>query len=250
MSLRALQRDFRTWLTTEGADAAHRLAGARAAGPAVYLNNYRGQLMASLSESFAATRAWLGDAAFEAAAAHHIERRPPHSWTLDAYAVGFPETLATLYPGDAEIHELACLEMTLGVVFVGPDADPIDPAILPDVDWDRASILFLPTLRIVPATTNAAAIWSAIAAGHVPPPAESLPEPAALAIWRQGFTPSFRTIERGEAEAIRALQQGASFGTLCAEAIARWGEEQGPMQAGAWLGEWIRDGIIARIEAR
>ncbi len=97
MSLLALQRDFRDWLTAESAEAAARLEGPGGRGLPVYLNTYRSQLLACLGETFAMARAWIGDAVFEAAAATHVDRVPPSSWTLDAYARDFPETLDMLH---------------------------------------------------------------------------------------------------------------------------------------------------------
>jgi hypothetical protein len=107
MNLAALQRDMRSWLTVEARDAAARFGERAEPGLAVYLNNYRGQLMTCLSESFATVRAWLGEAAFDAAAAMHIDRLPPHNWTLDAYSLEFPDTIDALYPEDPEVGELA-----------------------------------------------------------------------------------------------------------------------------------------------
>jgi hypothetical protein len=164
MSLLALQQDFQRWLTTEAVDAGARIGAGAEPGLSVYLNNYRSSLMGCLVESFGTTRAWLGDEAFEAAAARHIDRQPPHSWTLDAYALDFPRSLAIRYPDDPEIADLARLECALGVAFVGPDADAIDPATLADIDWDTAVLRFVPTLALLDVTTNAAALWSAIEA--------------------------------------------------------------------------------------
>src|SRR4029077_8430639 len=138
MNLAALQRYFRSWLTVEASDAAARFGEHAAPGLAVYLNNYRGQLMACLVQSFGAVRAWRGNPAFDGAAATHIDRRPPHSWTLDAYAIEFPDTLDALYPQDPEVVDLARLERDLGLAFVARDASQLT---LPDIaliDWSSA----------------------------------------------------------------------------------------------------------------
>jgi len=250
MSLLALQRDFRSWLTTESVDAGARIEPGTAPAPglSVYLNNYRSSLMSCLAESFETTRAWLGDEAFETAAANHIERLPPHSWTLDAYALDLPATLEIRFPEDPEIADLSRLECALSVAFVGPDARPIDPATLTEVDWDAAVLRFVPTLALLDLTTNAAAIWSAIAAGETPPEAILLPEPASVGIWRNGLTPAFRTFEKDEAAALRLMADGRSFGDLCANLVERHGTEEGPAMAGALLGQWLRDGILCAIE--
>lgn len=249
MSLLALQRDFRQWLTSEAPEAGARIKAGGAPGLSVYLNNYRASLMACLAESFAATRAWLGEDAFDAAAATHIDRLPPHGWTLDAYALDFPATLDMRYPQDAEVGELARIELALGLAFVGPDADPLDPAMLADVDWDTATLRFVPTLTRMALTTNAAAIWSAIAAEQTPPQAAILPGPATLVIWRDGLTPCFQTLDDEEAQWLALMMDGSSFGDLCGHIIERHGEEQGPARAGAVLGQWLRAGLVARVAA-
>jgi len=248
MSLLALQRDFRSWLTTESANAGGRIEPGTAPGLSVHLNNYRSSLMGCLAESFRTTRAWLGDQAFEAAAANHIDRLPPHSWTLDAYALDLPATLAIRYPEDPEVAELAWLECALSVAFVGADADPIDPEALARVDWDTAVLRFLPTLALLEVTTNAAAIWSAIAAEKTPPDAERIPEATFVAIWRNGLTPTFRTLDADEADALRPMIDGSGFGDLCARLVETHGAVEGPAAAGALLGQWLRDGIVRAIE--
>lgn len=245
MTLAALQRDFRGWLVEGCTDAAGRIGPAALPGLAVYQNNYRAQLVACLAETHEHTHAWLGDEAFLAAAATHIDASPPRAWTLDAYPEGFVTTLAGLYPADTEVQELAALEWALSRAFTAPDAEPVSPAALAAVDWDTAVLQFLPSVSVLSATTNAAAIWSALAAGETPPTAQRLPEPAALLVWRQDFTPSFRTIDEVEEQAIIRCAAGQDFTALCNSLIETLGEAAGVERAAALLGQWIADGLIA-----
>jgi hypothetical protein len=247
MCLQTLQQTFRDWLTTETDDIAARFDERARAGLAVYLNNYRAQLLACMSASYPALRAWIGDTAFEAAAASHIDDAPPHDWTLDAYGLDFPETLEGLHPADPEIAELARFERELGAAFVGPDATPIDPAELTDVDWDAAIIRLVPTFRLLSVTTNVAAIWSAISKGETPPSAALLPEPATLAIWRHDLTPKFRTLTAEEATSLQHVHQGKTFGALCAALVEGLGEERAAALAGSLLGQWLSDRLVAAV---
>jgi len=250
MSLLALQRDFRSWLNTEADEAAARIGTAAAPGLAVYLNNYRGQLLDCLRESFGVVRAWLGDSAFDGAAAIHIEQQPPHSWTLDAYALEFPQTLERLYPDDREIAELACIERELGMIFVGPDSASLDRAHLAEVDWDAAILKFVPTLHFLSVSTNAAAIWSSLTANEMPPGAIGLDRPATLALWRDEFAPTFRTLDDGEYDALNTLRNGTTFGTLCTKLVNAVGEADGAALAGGMLARWLADGMIEKIGKR
>lgn len=253
MNLLEVQRHFRGWLMEESSDAASRFGPGASAGLGVYLNNYRGQLLACLAETFATVQAWLGETAFAAAAATHIDRVPPSSWTLDDYAVAFPQTLGSLYPADPEVVDLACLEQALAQIFIAADCTPVtldavDQDQWASIDWDHALLRLVPTL-LLPVTTNAAAIWSAIKAGREPPSVAALSAPTKLLLWRQEFLPSFRTLDSDEAAALEKIANGMTFGALCAFAVDRVGEAEGSQLAGQWLGQWLRQGIIAGISA-
>jgi hypothetical protein len=172
-----------------------------------------------------------------------IQRNPPHGWTLGIYGEGFDRTLASLYPQDPEVAELAWLEWALAQAFVGRDADGIAPNELAEIDWDTARLLCAPTVRMAPATTNAGAIWSAQVAGEEPPMAAHLPQAGVMLVWRQALTPCFRTIEADEGRALTLILGGKSFGELCDDLVACVGEA-GVQQAGVMLGQWLRDGVV------
>ncbi|MBN8847497.1 MULTISPECIES: DNA-binding domain-containing protein [unclassified Sphingomonas] len=248
MSLLALQRDMRLWLTREDGDAAARLGDDTAPGLRVYQNNYRAQLAACLGESFERTRDWIGGEAFHRAVVAHVDRVPPHSWTLDAYGRDFPATLAALYPADPEVAELAWLDMALGEAFVATDAVALTADDLTDIDWDRAVLRLTPTLDLGDLTTNATAIWSALAEGEEPPSVELLPEPGAILVWRQGYTARFRAIDQYERQALLSIRAGMRFADLCTAMADAFGEEAGIARAGRMLGRWIGDGLIVAAQ--
>ncbi|MGH6615734.1 HvfC/BufC family peptide modification chaperone [Sphingomonas sp.] len=245
MSLIALQRDFRRHLLDGAGAVKSWVAPGTKAGLAVYHNAYRVQLTDCLAETYPQLHAWLGGPGFVDAARHHIERTPPSGWTLGVYGAGFDRTLAGLYPDDAEVAELATLEWMLAQAFEGADAVALPPAAIAGIDWDKARLSFVPTLRIAPARTNAGAIWSALSVGTAPPAAAILPESAAMLVWRQDFTPCFRTIEAIECDALQRAQSGAGFADLCAMLVEARGEQAGLALAGAMLGQWFADGLVA-----
>ena len=247
MSLRAFQRDMRAWLVREDEAAAARIGADAAPGLRVYQNNYRAQLVACLETGFERTHAWIGDEAFLAAAAFHIDRMPPGGWTLDAYGQDFPSSLALLYPADPEIGELAWIDLALDEAFVGADAPAITAADLADIDWDRAMFRMVPTIDIGTLSTNADRIWSALAAGEEPPAPQRLDAPGAILVWRQGLVPRFRAIDAEEQSALIRARAGLPFAALCATAVEVLGEQAGIAQAGEWLGCWVKDGLIRAI---
>ena len=169
MGMIAHQRDFRDWLRLADGDAAARLDVSDARGLSVYQNNYRAQLMSCLEESYPQLCAWLGVDLFRAAAARYINENPPSSWTLDDYPAGFPAGLQVQFPDDAEVPELAELELQLADCFIAADAEVLDLTMLGEVDWDSATLRLAPSVSLLAIQTNAAAIWSALANDTEPP---------------------------------------------------------------------------------
>ncbi|WP_010184656.1 HvfC/BufC N-terminal domain-containing protein [Sphingomonas sp. PAMC 26605] len=247
MSLLALQRDFLGFLRNEPSDIPVAVNGNGGPGLAVYHNAYSAQLVACLKDSYERLWAWLGDDAFEAAARHHIVGNAPSSWTLGDYGIGFARTVAALYPEDPEVAEIAALDWALRRAFDGPDAPPFDPARLAEVDWDEAVIHVVPTLELLPVATNCGAIWNAIAAGDDVPPAQMLPEPGWVRVWKVELQPHFATIERTEMDAIQLAASGLSFAALCDRLADTVGVEDAVDAAGRYLGAWLQDGVIADI---
>ncbi len=244
MNLLELQRDFRAWLIGGEVEQAAKFGVAARAGLGVYQNNYRAQLVACLQDAYARVKAWLGDEVFLAAAIDYIERTSPSDWTLDRYGQDFAQTLRTRYPQDPEVAELAWLDRTLADVLVGPDTNPLQQDELANVDWEHAVLRLTPTLRLGRVTTNSAAIWSALSASTQPPSVARLAGPATLLVWRQGFTSCFRSLDEREVEAIEHVRAGGTFGALCATLVETVGETEGVKIAGAWLAQWLREGLV------
>lgn len=246
MNLAEVQQNMRAWLTGDELVATRFDAGARA-GLDVYRNNYRAQLVACLAETFARVKAWLGEEAFLAAAARHIDAAPPSDWTLDNYGRNFPQTLRTLYPTNSEVPELAWLDRALGDAFVGPDVEPISIGALASIDWENAVLGLTPTLRLGRVSTNSTAIWLALSANAALPAVERLPQPATVLVWRRGWTSCFRTTDEFESAAIESVLASATFGELCSALVESTDEHEGVKIAGGYLARWLQDGLVIEV---
>jgi hypothetical protein len=246
MNLAQWQQAFRTWLVS-ASDPSAALLGNKAAGLAVYQNNYRAQLVGCLEQVFPNLRRWVGEEAFLAACVTHIDTHPPHAWTLDAYPEGFHQTLSELFPNNPDVHELAWIESSLNEAFVAADATPLSLDALASVDWDTTSLQLTPSLRCCVLTTNAEAIWSALWQETPTPEAVMLAETAGLLVWRRQFTSRLRQVDALELQALVHLQGDGSFAGLCEFLVARLGEEEGVGRAGAWLAGWIGSELIVGL---
>lgn len=244
MTLGELQHSFCRGLTAANLEPAEFPAVDAMRGFGVYRHAYRARLHEALGTVFEKTWSWLGDDGFAHAVDAFIDASPPSSWTLDAYGDAFGRELRRLYPDDPEVAELADIEWALHEAFTGPDAPALDPATLAGVNWDRARLLLAPTVRLLPVTTNVAAIWSAISESR-DVPAAALLEPSALLIWRQQLSPTFRTLEPNEREAITLALAGESFGAICGRVASFHADPVA--RAGELLAAWIRDGLLIDI---
>jgi hypothetical protein len=224
-------------------------------GIAVYQNAYRARLIEALKSGFERTWAWIGDDAFFTAAIHYVITHPPRSWTLDAFGADFPQVLSILFADDPEVAELAWLEWHMQQAFAAPDEAVVDAAgfaalAAAGLDWDAVRLVPVGSLSMRRVHTNATAIWHALADGTPPPGADQLSHAAALIVWRKALSPHFRLVARDEHRALSRLAAGARFGEICAAADGYTGaadEGARAARAGAWLGQWIADGLIASL---
>lgn len=244
-ALAEVQARFCAWLRESDEDRAAELVAPLGLGPGVvvYQNNYRVCLVEALREGHPRLAAWLGEVAFDAAAAHQIDAHPPHSWTLDAYGAEFADVLAALWPDDPVPADLARIDRAVGEAFVAPDADPVDAATLGGVDWDHAVITMVPSLRQVPVASNADALWLALAANEALP--EATRDAGLVLAWRQGFEPVMR---RADADEVLMLgMAGEGFGAICAHLAENGDPAEAVTRAGTVLGRWLAEGLIAAI---
>lgn len=211
-------------------------------GMAVYRNAYRARLLAALETSFELTRRWTGEDAFAAAACHHVLATPPHGWTLDAYGEGFPPLLASLFPHDPEVAELAWLEWHRQQAFAALDRPALDPAELAaagltDAEWASLRFTMAAGFAARPLATDCTALWDHLTD---PAPAGFRPGPVAgqaVLVWRAGFVPRHRLATAAEHRALAALAAGQTFGAVA--------ETTDPAELGGWLAQWLSEGLFA-----
>lgn len=239
MNLLAMQKRFAADLCNG--------AMAYSAGMRVYAHAYRAQLIACLQDTYEKTRAWLGDDAFDAAAQAYVETHPPSEWTLDAYGASFGDHLDVLCPADAEVAELAWLDWHLRRAFAGADAAPVSASTLAGADWDRASLLFVPTLRFRTTHTHAAALWRAIDDDVTSMLVGTTAQTGAVRVWRQGMATRFSSMSAMEASYLDLAVAGASFGEICDYLARDVGNDQALTEAGALLRCWLEDGLVSGL---
>ena len=202
----------------------------------------------------------MGEDAFRQAAAHHLNTHPPTSWTIDEAGRGFDRTCAELFAKDPEVAELAWLEWAMLDVFTGEDIAPLDPegfarstASFNDEDWAGMRVSFLPGAVARQVGHDLRKLWTALKDEEFERPADFSGEGRGVIVWREGERPTFLMVEADEVHAFVLAREGMPYGELC---LALAGEDASPeamqdaaMRAGAMLGRWLNEGLIAQVSA-
>ena len=225
-------------------DAGGPLPGAR--GLAIYHRAYRERLCEVLADSFAKCALYMGTTLFKELAWRYADSHPPQSRHLGGYGAGFPDLLASCYPGNPELADLARLEWHLREVF---DSADVRAWSLAAINQQGASAclagspILHPSLRIQSLRSNAVAIWRAIEADENVPEVVHLDQAQPLAVWRKGLQPHFKTLDPAEARFLQGLFRD---GSTISEMAQAWGESEGLQaeQLGRWLAGWWQDELL------
>jgi hypothetical protein len=70
-----------------------------------------------------------------------------------------------------------------------------------------------------------------------------------LIVWRKAMFAQFRVTDSAEAEALSAIAAGLEFGAMCIALAEERGPDAALALAGAWLGQWLQDGLIIGVSA-
>lgn len=254
MSLAARQQAFMAAILDDDAALPEGWGARHAAALEVYRNNYRSSLVEALAATFERTQRWVGEESFRRAAAHHVIAHPPGSWTIDDVGHGFDATLAELFANDPEVAELAALEWAMHRAFVAGDVASLAVADFAEAtagfsedDWAGLGFAFTPGAALLAVAHDVGALWNALKDEDFTAPDIGLAAPHLLLVWREGLRPVFRLMEEADGAALAMALGGGNFGDICSSLVERLGPEEGVARAGALLGQWLQDGLIAGL---
>ncbi|BEV13027.1 DNA-binding domain-containing protein (plasmid) [Asticcacaulis sp. DW145] len=241
MSLADTQRDFLGQILASPAPTLSE-------GMRVYHHAYRARLLGAMAETYAQVWAWLGDETFHSEARAYVEQHPSTQWSLDDYGQDFADFLAKRFPDDPEITELAWMDAALRQAFAAEDADTLDATALMQVsDWETVRLILNPSLRHRPIRSNAPALWRALSKDETPPEVLYFEETSGLCVWKTALASRFRTLEADEYALICALAAGQGFAAACEGLTLRAADSDPTEQIGAWLGQWLAEGLVTGL---
>lgn len=247
-ALERLQADFAAGiLGAEGAILEDLRPGSRFG---IYREAYRARLADALADTYGHTARYLGAEGFRELALQYVEAHVPRASSIRWYGESFARWLRGAHPRDPDVAELASLDWELRAAFDSADAVPLEAgalAHLQPADWECAGFHLHPSLRLLEIRLNTVALWQALDREEAPPAAAPLAQGTVLAVWRKGLQPHFRTLDEGEADALRALQDGDTFARVCARLAAGREAPEAAALAGRWLRRWVDEEMLTGL---
>lgn len=253
--LLGLQQDFQDYILGQGRRATALVESTPALSAErrldIYHNAYRARLIELLADTYERVVHYIGDEAFEQAALDYIEAHAPTARNLRHYGMGFPAFLATRFPDDTDVAELADMDLRLRNTFDAPDADTLRAtdlaAITPDA-WDAVLFRLHPTVSLVCFQWNTPAIWQCLNEARTPPLAERAVDAQAWLFWRKELQPHFRSLTSEEHTSLQLLAEGHSFGAVCEQLAAAFPQLDVAAHIGACLRCWLEDGLLKSFD--
>jgi hypothetical protein len=254
ISLAELQRQFQQHVLAGDLTVARQInASARLSAPtrlAVYASAYRLRLIDALGSNFPRLQQWLGDEAFSAIARRYIDSHPSVFRSIRWFGAALPACLERSHPRAPWLADLAQWEWMIAAAFDASDAAPLDAAALADVSPDQWAALrfkFHPSMRRVLLSTNAPALFKALADGTPAPEPQALERRQAWLIWRKDLQTNYRSLDDAEATALDAAAGGGAFEDVCDALCAVCSPDDVPLRAAQLLRGWIADGLIVGV---
>lgn len=252
MNLTELQRAFRAHvLGGDGsidAVVARSEAASASARLAVYADAYRSRLTDALAHNYPRLQQLLGTDSFDSVARHYTLAHPSSNPSVRWFGDQMGTHLATEFPDQPVLAELAQWEWAIAAAFDAADAEVLAESALSAVDpsqWIALRFALHPSARRLHMRTNAPSIFKALTEGIDPPQPSTQEAPQAWLIWRQDMTPRYRSLPDDENAALAALVDGATFEGVC-DALCEWHDATDvPLRAAILLKGWIRDEMIS-----
>lgn len=254
--LRKIQESFQRYVLSGDPARAERLFasgyGATVAQRmGIYHDAYRLRLIEALRSDYETLHAILGQETFNTVARAYIDSHRSHYYNIRWYGDAMAEFLRNhaSWREQPWLAELAHFEWSMLAAFDAADASLLTIEAMsrvPLAQWPELTFIAHPSVRVVDLLFDVPMLWKTHKAG------EELRDrrPAALRcswlIWRRGRETYFRSVEKDEAPALKALLGGMPFAAIC-ERVGN-SEDNAPLRAASLLKTWISEELLSGIE--
>lgn len=218
---------------------------------AVYAGGYVARIHQSLAEAYEAVRHVVGERAFSDLAHGYAERHPSHDSNLSLAGRHLPGFLAD-HPLTSKLPflpDLARLEWLVRQAFHAFDEPPLDPrrlSQLPLEDWQRARLVFQPSVGLVASAWPVLDIWASRTRPRSEINIDLVNRPQRVLVFRQGLEVRCELLDAWQHALLEGLLAGRPLGAVLA-ALAASSDDQ-PLPLTAWFSRWSSLGLLVKCE--
>jgi hypothetical protein len=180
---------------------------------AVYSDGWFMRLEESLAEDFPSLRARFSNSAWESLVRAYLRKYPSSSFTLARAGDAFPLFLAEAANQPKAFADLALFEKAIYKSLNAKDVQPWDVASLQEMDPEAAADL---KFELVPSATLIQSSWNIDELQDESEAAVAERETYVL-VYREGFTPTSRILERDEFLFLKRASEGATLSEIVDE---------------------------------
>ncbi len=220
----------------------------------IYSRMYTLRLEACVESDYPVLLHAMGREPFDAIVRRYVRLHPSRNPNLNRYGSRLPGLLARqrTLPRRRFLVDLARLERAVAEVFDETRAEAADPSALrnlPPERWARVTFAAIPALRLLEFSYPANAYFRAVKEDRHP----AIPRPRRswVAIYRKDDVVWRRDLDLPMFEVLRALLRGRPLASALDGCLRRTriAPEALRRQSTAWFGEWVQEGLFARIVA-
>ena len=217
----------------------------------MYAGGYATRIRQALAEAYPAVHHVAGERAFFDLAHGYAQRRPSRDANLSLAGRHLPEFL-TGWPLTARLPflpDLARLEWLVRQAFHAFERPPLDARRLAQLrleDWERARIVFQPSVGVAASAWPILDIWAARTRPRADVDLDLVNRPQRVLVFRQGFQVRCELVDERRYVLLEELLAGRPLGSVLAELTGAAGEE--PLPLTEWFSRWARQGLIVRCD--
>ena len=251
-----LQRGFQACVLGETDAPPATVAGTGTASAeermSVYAEAIRLRFLEVLGEDYPGLWELMGDDQFQTLGCAYAAAHPSHYRSIRWFGRRLPEFLRAAAPwrDHPVLGEMALFEWSKSELMDAADSPVVamdDVAAIPPDRWAGIRPRLKPAVRRLTLEWNVPGLWSAIDRGDAPPPPVRAEQAVDWVLWRDDLRVRWRSVESGEAWALRACADGKDFGAICAGLSERSGADGAALRAATCLKQWTVDGLLEAV---
>ncbi len=253
MDLASLQRAFQRHVLTGDPDISQCVAGTKSASVQqrlqVYSDAYRLRLIDAMAHNYPRLQELLGGEQFAHLASEYLQANPSQTSSVRWLGDRLSSFLQTR-ESTALFADLARWEWAVATAFDAQDVAAIDShalaSIAPDA-WPGLRFRFHPSMQLLETRSNAAAVFKALTEGSSVPEL-CIESSQRWLLWRQDFTPRYRSLPDDELAALRTARGRGTFEQICESLAGFHEQDEVPLRAITLLKTWLGEELLTAAE--